>query len=154
MFKGTQASRPLHTNIIQKTFDQSLQRAGEPADEQLRISYGVIAEVDEDNSTVRVDIFDKGGNRIRIGAGPDSKSQGSLLPIIQPITEIHHRFGSIRKGLIVRVYWKGKHVPGKDSLIEIISDAGESIFGSGRKDVRSNELATQVHEIFTGGLSG
>jgi len=153
MLKGSQAGKPLHTNPVQKTFDQSMQRGGEPKDEQVRISYGVVADVDEDKSTVRVDIFDRGGNRIRIGAGPDQQGEGALLPILQPITVIHQLYGALRKGLIVRIYWRGKHIPGRESVVEVISDAGEAIFGTGRKKTRSNELATQVHEIFTGGIS-
>ena len=152
-FKGAQSGKPLQENVVQKAFDTSMQRAGEPKDEQLRISYGVICDVNEDNSTVRVDTFDRGGNRTRIGSGADQSGDGALLPILQPITLIHQMFGSLRKGLVVRIYWRGKHIPGRESVVEVISDAGESVFATGRKKTRSNELAVAVHEMFMGGVS-
>lgn len=152
MLKGTQSHKPLSTNVVQKSFDKSNQRAGEPKDEQLRISYGVITEVNEDNMTVRVDIFDRGGQRKRVGAS-GLRGDGAFLSLLQPITIIHTLYGALRKGLVVRLFWRGKHFPVAESLVEIISDAGEETFISGKKKVRSNELSTQVYEIFTGGVS-
>ena len=151
MNKGAQSGKPLHTNVVQKTFDSQNQRAGEPKDEQLRISYGVIAEVNEDNSTVRIDIFDRSGKKTRVGSDNDKRQGGAFLPVIQSLMTINNLFGALRKGLIVRLYWRGKHFPGAESLVEIISDNTALEFTSGRKKPRSNELATQPWEIFMGG---
>lgn len=153
MLKGTQGLKPLHTNTVQKSFQQNTQKASEPKDEQLRVSYGVIAEVNEDNSLVRVDVFDRNQQKIRLGVGPNGKGKGAFVPILQPITMIHQQFGALRKGLLVRVFWRGKHYPAAESIIEIISDAGEEIFTKGQKKPRSNELATGPCGIFTGGMT-
>lgn len=145
--------KPLHTNVVQKSFDISAQRAGEPKDEQLRVSYGVIVEVNEDSFTARVDIFDRGGQKKRIGTGLNGQGEGAFLPLLQPITLIHREFGALRKGLIVRIFWRGKHYPGAEALVEVISDAGEEIFFSGRKRPRANELSVQPHDLFLGGVN-
>ena len=154
MHKGAQALKPLSDNIIQKSFDKGMQRGGEPKDEQLRISYGVIAEVNEDNLTVRVDVFERGGAKRRVGIPPGGWGPGAFLPLLQPITIIHTLYGSLRKGLVVRLFWRGKHFPGSETFVEIISDTGEEVFLSGKKKPRANSLATQPYQIFTGGLSG
>lgn len=152
MHKGAQGSKPLTQNKIAQSFDSTNQRAGEPKDEQLRLSYGVIVDVDTETNKAFIDIFGEGGKRIRIGS-TDRNEAGALVSIMQPMTVIHHLFGSLRKGLIVRVFWKGKHVPGKEAVAEIISDDPSAEFVTGNKGARSNELNTGPHDIFTGGVN-
>jgi len=151
--KGTQGNKPLSTNPVQKTVKTSMEKGAEPVDEQLRISYGVIAEVNDDNQRARIDLYIRGGNKLRIGSGVSgNKEKGAWVPIMQPLHIIHHMYGSLRKGLIVRVFWRGKHEPGREAIAEIISDADEAIFLSGSEETKSNELATTPHDIFTGGI--
>lgn len=150
-FKGVEAGKPLRTNPIQTGLEQANSRAGDPADEQQRVSYGIITEVNEEVNRVKVDLFDRGNSKTRIGSGVD-RPEGSFIPVMQPLIVIHHLYGALRKGLIVRVWWRGKQEPGAEAIAEIISDQDSSIFGSGTKSSRSNELATTPHEIFTGGL--
>lgn len=151
--KGAQGGKPLSTNQMQKVTRTNTEKGSEPVDEQLRISYGVIAEVNDDNQRVRIDLYGRGGSKIRVGAGVNgNQEKGAFVPIMQPLSIIHTLYGSLRKGLVVRVFWRGKHAPGKEAIAEVISDAEESIFRSGSEETKSNELATTPHDIFTGGV--
>jgi len=146
-------NKPLHTNRIQSGFDKTNQKAGDPVDDQQRWSFGIIADVNEENSRIRVDFFERKGKKVRLGAGVDGEGDGAFIPILQDITDIHQRFGRLRKGLLVKVYWKGKHFPTSDSVAEVISDSPEAIFASGRKEPRSNEVSTSSWRIFLGGVT-
>lgn len=150
--KGVQTTRPLPTNAVAGSLNQTRQEAGAPSDEELRISYGVIFDVKDDSNQVRVDIFDKGGKKHRLGIGQNGSKDGIWVPVIQPLPLIHHLFGALRKGLCVRIFWRGKKAPAGDSIIEVVSDLEVTSFLSGSQQPRSNELATGPHDIFTGGV--
>lgn len=151
--KGTQASKPLSTNQLQKANRTNAEKGAEPAEEQLRISYGLIAEVNDENQRVRIDYYHRGDKK-RIGAGvAGNEEKGAWVPIIQSLSVIHHLYGSLRKDLVVRIFWRGKNEPGKEALVEIISDTEEQTFLKGTEEAKSNELATTPHDIFTGGTN-
>lgn len=152
MHKGVQGSKPLPQNKVAQSFDSTNQRAGEPIDEQLRISYGTIVDVNTEKNTILIDLFGHDNRKIRVGA-TDRNKKGVYVPIIQPLPIIHLLYGALRKGLIVRVFWKGKHEPGREVVAEVISDDEVAQFLSGRQEPRSNELTTSPHEIFTGGVN-
>lgn len=151
-FKGVQGSKPLRENSVQSGFANNHQRAGEPIDEQQRVSFGQIAEVNEDTQRVRVDIFGRNGNLKRLGK-TERNPEGPYIPVLQPLQVIHHLFGSLRKGLIVRVWWRGKQAPASEAIAEIVTDQEGAVFFTGEESARSNELATSPHEIFAGGVS-
>ena len=150
--KGVQSGRPLHTNVVAGRFDNVRQEAGAPADEQLRISYGEIVEVDEGTLRVRVNIYNRRGKSTRLGA-TQAQEKGIFIPILQPLSLIHHLYGSLRKGLTVRVFWRGKNAPASEAVADIVSDLSIVELLSGSQSPRSNELTTGPHDIFTGGVN-
>ena len=155
-FKGISGSKPHDSNSISRANKVNKIASGEQPDTGLRISYAVIEEVDHDTSRVRVKIFDGQSNPQDKRSGSDNKgtNQGRWYPVLQPLYIIHHLFGSLRKGLIVRVFWRGKTEPGSEAVVEVISDATRSEFLAGNKEPRSNELAVGPHRFATGGSTG
>lgn len=151
-FIGVRGSKPLDTNPVSKTFKENRQQASNPVDEQLRITYGTIAEVDSETNRVKVDLPGNRGSPIRLGAGPDGTKDGIWVPIMQPLTVIHHLYGALRKGLGVRIYWRGKNAPGGESVVEVITDSTIEEWRTGSQEPRYNELATGPHDMFTGGV--
>lgn len=150
--KGVQPRRvPASTHQLGSTIDQESGQGRGPSDEQERRSYGVIAEVDEANSLVRVDIYDQGrGETYRLGASKRN-TKGAFIPLLEPITDIHHRWGALRKGLGVEVRWRGKNNPSAEAVATILTDELSEIFKSGKKEPESNELTTGPYKIFSGG---
>ncbi len=136
---------------LQSQMGADSQRGGQPSDEQLRISYGFIEEVNAQNNQVKVRLFGRNDR----GDDDELLSGGAFFPILQPLHVIHLLYGSLRKGLCVRIFWRGgKGKPGRESIIEVVSDADCAIFRSGKKVNESNEIATGNFLIFQGGTSG
>jgi hypothetical protein len=139
-------------------FNQSQQQEAEstrsPGKAELRVSYGVITDVALDTSQVKVLVFN-GFNRnqdIMLGASKPG-GDGIFVPLAQPLHIIHHMFGALRKGLCVRIFWRGIHAPGSESQIEVISDEAKPNFRSGTKEQEINQKDTRPYKIFSGGLS-
>jgi hypothetical protein len=129
-------------NSLQQTVQDSTRGVGQPVDEQLRISYGVISEVDEETSQVRVRFLKEDGTAGEpIGPG--------FYPLINPLHEIHFQYGLLREGLIVRIYWRGKRTP-ENSIVEVICDE-ESPFLT--KKPERNEIEIGSFKIFSGGVA-
>jgi len=151
--KGVQGTKPLDTNPISAANKANKEEGQQPADEQLRISYGTIAEVDQEGNRVRIDLIERGNVPKRLGSSSSNKD-GIWVSLIQPIHVIHTLYGALRRGLIVRVSWKGKHEPKSESVVEVISDLEINEFLSGSQEPRSNELATGPYKMFLGGSGG
>ena len=152
-FIGARGSRPLDTNAVSKTFKDNATTGSNPVDEQIRISFGTIAEVDDETNRVKVDVVGRGGEKQRVGSGHDGTKEGIWVPIIQPLEIIHSLYGALRKGLLVRVFWRGKDTPGIEAVAEVFSNVTMEEFRAGSQEARSNELATSPHNIFTGGVN-
>lgn len=119
--------------------------AKDPGNEQDRIRYGVISKVN-DNSMVKVRLLNNNGKH----EGGDIVS-GTFLPIINPLSQIHLSFGSLCKGQIVRVFWRGKLSPNASTIIEVIANEGHKFL---QKDRKSNEVNTKAFMWNSGGLQG
>jgi len=70
------------------------------------------------------------------------------MPLTTPISEIHHLWGALREGLVVRVYWRGKLNP-KNAIIEVIGDEDHKFLS---KEPQLNELPVGVWRLFSGGI--
>src|SRR5688500_15946082 len=104
----------------------------QPASEQDRVRYGVITAVNDDN-LVKVKLLSDAGNPI----GEDIVS-GSYLPLMNPLSQVFLLWGSLRKGLFCRVFWRGKQEPNASTLVEIIADEEHNFL---KKEPESNEVA-------------
>lgn len=125
-----------------------------PANEQLRVSYGVVTDVNQDTSKVKVRVFN-GYNRredIMLGATQPGE-EGIFVSLIQPLHVIHHMFGALRRGLCVRILWRGVNAPGSEAQVEVISDEPKTNFRSGEKEQEVNQKQTMPFKIFSGGIS-
>ena len=130
-------------NLLQQQFRTLNNDVGQPPDDVERISYGIITEVDLETSQVKVNFL------------KDDKTQGEpvskdFLPLINSLNQVSSLFGGLRKGLLVRIYWRGKLRP-KTALIEIIGDEDSSFL---KKDFETNEIETGPWFFLSGGLTG
>lgn len=118
--------------------------ASEPPMSADRFAYGTIIEVSQEGQ-VRVrlkDIRDEKGNEREL-------LEGRWIPLATQITEIHLKYGELRKGLHVFVHWKGGVQP-RSPLAYIIGD--ESLTFP-KQPVFSIDLVGPAFDIFTGGKS-
>lgn len=116
--------------------------ASSPNDDQQKVSIGVISDVRTEDGQVKVRLFERNGE-------PGEEILGGVyLPVLQSFDYIHKLFGQLRKGLYVRVWWKGKLEP-RNCLVEIIGDENTNFI---KKDVKHNDMETGVYKFFMGGL--
>jgi hypothetical protein len=138
--KGYSSGSP--QNQLQQNLNKLNLDVGQPSDDQLQISYGVVSEVDQDTSQVKVKFLLEDG---KLG---EELSPG-FMPVITPLSVIHHLWGLLREGLVVRIYWKGKLEPHK-AMIEVIGDEEHSLLN---KEPMINEITIGVWKLFSGGAS-
>jgi len=136
---GYSSSSP--KNILQQKMHENTREAGQPADEQERITYGIISEINYESSQVKVKLLKADG---KIG----DEISGGYLPLATPLSEIHLLWGALREGLVVRVYWKGKLRP-RDAIVEVIGDEDHKFL---QKPPSLNEIAVGPWRIFSGGI--
>ncbi len=129
---------PAAKNSFQKVLHNTAKEAGNPADEQLRISYGTISEVNQETSQVKVRIYKPDGS---LG---EEITKG-FLPIINPLDQIHMNYGLLRDGLVVRIFWRGKLEP-QNALIEVIGDEELAFL---QKKPQQNEIEIGPFRIFS-----
>ena len=131
-------------NIFQKTLKESHEKAGQPSDQQERISYGEIVDVNKD-SQLKVKMYKSKGR------GTDLLiMDGAWLPLLQPLNVIHVLYGRVHVGMKVRIFWTGKNEP-KTAIIEVVGDADHNIE---IKSPESNRFDTLPFKILSGGLGG
>ena len=148
MIKGLGQGAPTEVaggarNLQQDSRSTSASQGRQPSDEQDRVRYGVITETN-DNNLVKVSLLNADGDS-------DGKNivQGAFLPLMNPLAQIHMIWGSLREGLICRVWWRGKLEPNASTVIEIIADEEHNFL---KKETESNEVNTQPYALFTGGI--
>jgi hypothetical protein len=129
-------------NALEQKLGRTASEAGQPANEQDRIGYGIISEVNQETSQVKIKLLTSDGQ-------PGEELRGGFLPLVTPLNVIHMLFGALREGLVCRIYWKGKLRP-KTPLIEVIGDEEHSLL---KKKPASNEVEVGPYQIFSGGLS-
>jgi hypothetical protein len=130
-------------NTFQQAIKSSSDRADQPADQQERISYGEIIDVNKD-SQVKVKMYrSKERGEIEIMGG-------SWMPLLQPLSVVHHLYGRLHKGMKVRIFWTGKHEP-TTAIIEVIGGKDHDII---IKSVESNRVDTLAYKTISGGLGG
>lgn len=75
---------------------------------------------------------------------------GSWLSLKNPLADINHRFGSLRKGLYCIVHYKGIVGPHPTTTsVEIFADESYAFH---EKEPESNQLATSAVKLFGGGM--
>jgi hypothetical protein len=128
-------------NVFQQRFHETSRVARNPSDEADRITYGVISAVNHNNGQVKV-------RRILTDGKIGNEISGGYLPLSTPLSFIHHNFGALREGLVVRVYYKGKLNP-KNVIIEVIGDEDHVFLN---KIPAENEIQIGPWRILAGGL--
>lgn len=128
-------------NALEQKFNKTHDEASQPAHEQDRISYAIISEVNEDSCQVRIRLLKADGE-------PGELLSGGFLPLLNPLDDIHMRFGSLRKGLLCRIYWRGKLKP-KNPIVEVIGDEDHSFL---KKKPATNKVELGPFAIFSGGV--
>ena len=129
-------------NILQQKLHETSREGTLPKDEEDRIAYGIISEINYNNGQVRVRRILSDG---KIG---DEVSNG-FLPLSTPLSEIHLLWGALREGLVVRIYYKGKLNP-KNVIVEVIGDEDHQFLN---KAPLQNEVEIGAWKLFLGGVS-
>ena len=122
---------------------QALHDTGRQAinDEQDNISYGIISAVNQENGQVKV-------KRLLADGKVGGEISRSFLPLATPLSDLFLRFGALREGLVVRIYWKGK-LSLRNAIIEVIGDEEHSLLN---KVPYKNEIAVGPYRIFGGSM--
>lgn len=135
-----------HTNAAKNKLQQFSRDtridAKGPVQEQERSTFGIITEVDDETSQVKVRLLTADGK-----AG-ESIGEG-FHPVINPLSEIHKMWGLLRKGLVVKIYWKNQLSP-RIGMIEVVGDENHRILN---KAPVANEIFIGPYKIMTGGNS-
>jgi hypothetical protein len=85
-----------------------------PNARQLQVVFGIIAEIHETTYQVKVrDIND-------LFFGKDPKT-GDWFPLMNSLDDIQHRFGGLRKNLVVRIWYQNEGIV-SDGVVEVVSD--------------------------------
>lgn len=130
-------------NAFQASLQSTAQQAGQPVDEQDRISYGVITDVNDLNQ-VQVKMF-----RAEKQGGDFLIAEAQYLPLSQPLSLINMAYGPLRKGLVVRIFWRGKLIPKGNAIIEVIGTEDHRLLV---KEQEIPALDQQPYKIFSGGV--
>jgi hypothetical protein len=128
-------------NKLQKALHETNRLASQPPDDQIKITYGVISEINNKNGQVKV-------KRLTADGKVGGLISGSFLPLATPFSEIYLLWGALREGLVVRVYSKGK-LTQKNAIIEVIGDEGHSFV---TKAPYQNEVGIGAYRIFGPGI--
>jgi hypothetical protein len=129
-------------NSIEQKMGHIASEASQPSYVQERISYGVITEVNTDTSQVKVTLLlDDGSTGEQVGNG--------YLPLIQPLDVVYLNFGSLRNGLRVRVYWRGRQYPPQAGLVEVVGDENYNFLA---KEPQTPEVEIGPFKIFSSGF--
>ena len=128
-------------NILQQKLNDTSRETSNPSDEADRIAYGIISAVDFQSGQVKVKKLSADG---KVGDEISNK----FLPLATPLSEIHLLWGSLREGLVVRIYYRGKLNP-KRAIIEVIGDEEHSFL---TKEPALNEVNIGPYKIFGAGF--
>lgn len=128
-------------NALEQKLHKQHSEATQPTHEQDRIGYAVITEVNENTSQVKIRLLKSDGD-------PGDILPGGFLPLLNPLDDIHMRFGALRKGLVCRIYWRGRLKP-KNPVVEVIGDEDHSFL---KKKPATNAVELGPFAIFSGGV--
>lgn len=102
------------------------------------IDYGIITEVDYSTYQVQVRLL-----------GDDGTALGKRFwPLLTRREEIFLKYGKLRKGLYVRVHWRGRQ-KAYFVVVELISD---ETFDAIQQQDAENKILTGPFKMFSGGL--
>lgn len=135
-------------NQLQATIGNVVREAGDPADQQERISYGEIIKVNATNSQVHVKIY---GREDKILLADQAHPEGKPIPIIQPLSIINHLYGALSTGMKVRIFWTGKH-EAKSAYAEVIGGEDFDLKGTITKEPEANRQDTLPYLTLSGGI--
>lgn len=129
-------------NTFERKFQNITNEAMQPSTSGERISYGVITEVDVNTSQVKVILLkDDGTAGEKVGNG--------FLPLLTSLDEIYLKFGILRPGLRVRLFWKGRIYPPQTGIVEVIGDESYNFL---KKQPAKPEIEIGCYRLFSGGL--
>lgn len=134
--------RPNAKNILHKQLSDTGVSAELLSFDAHKTAYGIISDVDIDTSQVKVKLI--------LGDMQYSDKEvldGQFLPLINSLKDIYNRFGSLRKGLLVRLHWTGR-LDQKNCKAEVIAGEDSSLL---RKDQLENEIDHGAYKLFSGG---
>lgn len=123
-------------------------KAGDPADQQDRISYGEITEVIAKNSQVYVKMY---GDTDTYLLADQAHPKGKPVPVIQPLGIINSLYGGLSVGMKVRIFWVGKN-DAKSALVEVIGNEDFNLKGIYNKEPESNRQDTLPYLSISGGV--
>ena len=126
--------------VLSQNIHRAQEAASKPTIGELQVSYGKVYEVHADGDQVRPLLFD----------GEWSTTPYEFfLPLITPLSEVHLKWGSLRKGLTIRIWHHGP-LSKVNGLVEIIGEEGDWDFLT--KEKKANILNTGPYKLITGGL--
>lgn len=128
-------------NALEQKLQKTAREANQPNDEQDRIGYAIITDIDQNSSQVKIRLLQSDGT-------PGEDIPGGFLPLMNTLEDIHLRFGALQKDMICRIHWKGRLKP-KNPVVEVIAPPGHSFL---RKAATINEIETGPRLIFSGGI--
>lgn len=137
MGKNYKPSAP--RTVLQETVSQADLSDSQTVQQQDHIDYGVVTEVNNKTSQVKVKLFD---DDVTIKGG-------AFLPIMNPLSQIHLQWGLLRKGMVCRVHWRGKQEPQNFVMVEIIGDEAADFL---ERSPKENEMSVGPFKIFSGGM--
>ena len=133
--KGNNAPRSASDNVT-KNMSQGIGNKPMMVD---HIDYGIITEVDYSTYQVQVRLLGDPGNVV-LGK--------RFWPLVTRIEEIFLKYGKLRKGMYVRVHWRGRQ-RARFVVIDLISD---ETFDALTQQDAENKLLTGPFKLFSGGL--
>ncbi len=129
-------------NALEQKLHKQHSEATQPTHEQDRIAYAIVTEVNHNTSQVKIRLLKSDGD-------PGEVLPGGFLPLLNSLDDVHLRFGMLRKGLVCRIFWRGRLKP-KNPVVEIIGDENYSLL---RKKPAINSIELGPFAIFSGGVS-
>lgn len=123
-------------------------KAGDPSDQQDRISYGEITEVVNKTSQVYVKIY---GDPDQYLLADQAHPKGKPVSVIQPLRVINHLYGSLHQGMKVRIFWIGKN-DAKSAFVEVIGADDFDLKGIISKEPEANRQDTLPYLTLSGGV--
>lgn len=136
--RGSQPTVPPRSGL-QSSVSTAHKKAEEPGSREDRVSYGIIEDVKEEGQQVKV---------MDMATGK-TIAKGAYVPVLNDLEDVFLRWGQIRKGMKVRIFWRGRHGARKP-LIEIIGAEDVNFL---IKDFRENEIPTKAYKLMGGGLT-
>jgi len=129
-------------NLLEHHMRNTASEAMQPPHDIERISYGVISNINFDTSQVKVKFLTSDG------IVDDSSETNSYFPLLSPIEDIHLKYGAIRIGLTVRVFWRGKLKP-TQGYVEVIGDENFKFLS---KQPLTNDVDVGPWHLLSGGM--